>query len=179
MADEGKPGVAPSYFVEPLNFRDNRNPDGKRIVLLLQGGGALGAYQVGAYQALKEKLAEDHCKLDWVGGISIGAINASVIAEHKDTDAVKELEKLWREFLSPAFFPCNYNWMYSLVPPLLRGWLAPLAPKYGAWMWTAFNLWGQGQFFSSRIMNPLLNPWCAQWRRRLVPHELAFYDTGR
>jgi Patatin-like phospholipase len=44
-----------------------------RVVLLLQGGGALGAYQAGVYEAL----AEANLHPDWVAGISIGAINAA------------------------------------------------------------------------------------------------------
>src|SRR5437762_1554150 len=60
----------------------SRNGNGRasagkpRIVLLLQGGGALGAYHIGAYQAMQEAGYEP----DWVSGISIGAINAAVIA---------------------------------------------------------------------------------------------------
>ena len=47
-----------------------------QVVLVLQGGGALGAYQVGVYQALHEAGVEP----DWIIGTSIGAINASIIA---------------------------------------------------------------------------------------------------
>ena len=48
----------------------------EQIALLLQGGGALGAYQAGVYQAL----AEADLHPDWVAGISIGAINSAIIA---------------------------------------------------------------------------------------------------
>jgi len=51
-------------------------PPFERIALLLQGGGALGSYQAGVYQAL----AEANLHPDWVAGISIGAINAALIA---------------------------------------------------------------------------------------------------
>ncbi len=51
-------------------------PDFECVALLLQGGGALGAYQAGVYQALAE--ADIHP--DWVAGISIGAINSAIIA---------------------------------------------------------------------------------------------------
>ena len=51
-------------------------PGPGQIVLVLQGGGALGAYQAGVYQALHEGGIEP----DWVVGTSIGAINASLIA---------------------------------------------------------------------------------------------------
>src|SRR5882724_9162626 len=48
----------------------------ERIALVLQGGGALGAYQAGVYQALHEANIEP----DWVCGVSIGAINSAIIA---------------------------------------------------------------------------------------------------
>ena len=52
-------------------------PDGAgRVALVLQGGGALGAYQAGVYEALHEAGIEP----DWVSGVSIGAINAAIIA---------------------------------------------------------------------------------------------------
>ena len=51
-------------------------PDKEKFVLVLQGGGALGAYQAGAYEALDEI----GLLPDWVAGISIGAINAAIIA---------------------------------------------------------------------------------------------------
>jgi NTE family protein len=63
-----------------------------QIVLVLQGGGALGAYQVGAYQALHEAGVEP----DWVIGTSIGAINASLIAGNAPEDRMERLQEFWR-----------------------------------------------------------------------------------
>ena len=51
-------------------------PPFERIALLLQGGGALGSYQAGVYDALSEANIEP----DWVAGISIGSLNAAMIA---------------------------------------------------------------------------------------------------
>jgi NTE family protein len=51
-------------------------PPFERIALILQGGGALGSYQAGVYQAL----AEANLHPDWVAGISIGALNSALIA---------------------------------------------------------------------------------------------------
>jgi NTE family protein len=56
-----------------------------QIVLVLQGGGALGAYQAGVYQALHESGIE----LDWIIGISIGAINANLIAGNEPQDRAR------------------------------------------------------------------------------------------
>lgn len=63
-----------------------------QIVLVFQGGGALGAYQVGVYEALHEAGVEP----DWVVGTSIGAINAAVIAGNARADRLEHLNELWR-----------------------------------------------------------------------------------
>src|SRR5271166_739519 len=63
-----------------------------RIVLVLQGGGALGAYQAGVYQALHEA----GLRPDWVIGTSIGAINASLIAGNAPEDRIDRLREFWR-----------------------------------------------------------------------------------
>src|SRR5271163_8807 len=69
------------------------------VVLVLQGGGALGAYQVGVYQALHEAGIEP----DWVIGTSIGAINAALIAGNPADARVARLSEFWRRVQhSPA-----------------------------------------------------------------------------
>jgi NTE family protein len=62
-----------------------------QFVLVLQGGGALGAYQAGVCQALHEAGIEP----DWVIGTSIGAINASLIAGNKPEHRLAKLEEFW------------------------------------------------------------------------------------
>lgn len=62
-----------------------------QIVLVLQGGGALGAYQAGVYQALDEA----NIQPDWVIGTSIGAINAAIIAGNKPENRLERLTKFW------------------------------------------------------------------------------------
>src|SRR2546430_8151514 len=62
-----------------------------QAVLVLQGGGAPGAYQVGVYQALHEAGIEP----DWVIGTSIGAINASLIAGNDAADRLSRLREFW------------------------------------------------------------------------------------
>ena len=64
-----------------------------RIALLLQGGGALGAYQGGVYQGL----AEAGIAPDWIAGISIGAINAAIIAGNAPETRVEKLRAFWEE----------------------------------------------------------------------------------
>ncbi len=63
------------------------------IALVLQGGGALGAYQAGVYEALVE--ADIHP--DWVAGVSIGAINSAIIAGNEAAKRVEKLRTFWRE----------------------------------------------------------------------------------
>jgi NTE family protein len=66
-------------------------PNFECIALVLQGGGALGAYQAGVYQAL----AEADLQPDWVAGISIGAINAAIIAGNPIETRVERLREFW------------------------------------------------------------------------------------
>src|SRR5215813_13628884 len=66
-----------------------------QIVLVLQGGGALGAYQAGVYQALQEAGIEP----DWVIGTSIGAINASIIAGNTPENRLPRLREFWRRMM--------------------------------------------------------------------------------
>jgi len=77
-------------------------------VLLLQGGGALGAYQGGVYQAL----AEANIAPDWVGGISIGAINGAIIAGNKPADRVGKLQGFWEHITSNPIWD-SFTTMYQ------------------------------------------------------------------
>jgi NTE family protein len=76
----------------PTRRQPRKSPrDYGQIVLVLQGGGALGAYQAGVYQALHEAGIEP----DWVIGTSIGAINASLIAGNEPKDRLARLREFW------------------------------------------------------------------------------------
>ena len=68
-----------------------RNDVNGQVVLVLQGGGALGAYQAGVYQALHEAGVEP----DWIVGTSIGAINASLIAGNEPAQRLNALRDFW------------------------------------------------------------------------------------
>jgi NTE family protein len=74
----------------------------EQTVLLLQGGGALGSYQAGVYQAL----AEANLHPDWVAGISIGAVNAALIAGNPPEKRVERLREFWEAIsTSPLGIP--------------------------------------------------------------------------
>jgi NTE family protein len=75
----------------PKAHQAQDRPPFERVALLLQGGGALGAYQAGVYQALSEA----HLDPDWVAGISIGGINAALIAGNPPEARVEKLRKFW------------------------------------------------------------------------------------
>jgi NTE family protein len=74
----------------------------ERIALLLQGGGALGSYQAGVYQAL----AEADLHPDWIAGISIGAVNSALIAGNPPEKRVERLREFWETIcVSPLGIP--------------------------------------------------------------------------
>jgi NTE family protein len=75
-----------------------RTPATAQRVLVLQGGGALGSYQAGAYQALCHFDFEP----DWIAGISIGAINAAIIAGNPPEKRVERLKEFWELVSSPV-----------------------------------------------------------------------------
>ena len=97
------PGSEPRRAGEPRplskTHRQAKRPAFDRVVLLLQGGGALGAYQAGVYEAL----AEADLHPDWVAGISIGAINAAIIAGNPPNLRVEKLREFWHGVTSSWF----------------------------------------------------------------------------
>ncbi|WP_051953305.1 patatin-like phospholipase family protein [Methylocapsa aurea] len=84
-----------------------------QVVLVLQGGGALGAYQAGVYQALHEAKIEP----DWVIGTSIGAINASLIAGNAPDQRLAKLDEFWSRVAHDLAFEAA-----SCVPGVGRAW---------------------------------------------------------
>src|SRR5450631_1508278 len=81
-----------------------------QVVLVLQGGGALGAYQVGVYEAMHEAGIEP----DWVIGTSIGAINAGLIAGNKPENRLERLREFWKRVeQASGFDPMQF---FSLLP---------------------------------------------------------------
>ena len=85
-----------------------------RTVLVLQGGGALGAYQGGAY----EGLVKHATNIDWIVGTSIGAINGAIIAGNPPGQRIEKLHAFWQRVAhdAPAIFP------FFNTPDWLRPW---------------------------------------------------------
>jgi NTE family protein len=80
------------------NSKNGKHTQFEQVVLVLQGGGALGSYQAGVYQAL----AEHDLHPDWVAGISIGAINSALIAGNPPEKRVERLREFWETVTESA-----------------------------------------------------------------------------
>src|SRR5581483_4230670 len=91
----------------------------KVTALVLQGGGALGSYQAGVYQAL----AEAGLHPNWIAGISIGALNAAIIAGNAPEHRVERLTEFWETICRSALLPHapGFPWMEGVnMPSVLR-----------------------------------------------------------
>lgn len=110
-----------------------------RVALVLQGGGALGAYQAGVYQAL----AEAECDPKWIAGVSIGAVNSALIAGNAPGDRLAALEAFWSKVSDRRI------WAFTPEGDFFRD----LRNQTSALM--AMTL-GQPGFFKPRPMNPWL-----------------------
>jgi len=106
-----------------------------QIVLVLQGGGALGAYQVGVYEAMHEHGAEP----DWVIGTSIGAINAALIAGNAPSDRLARLIEFWNRMEASVTQPDFLQLLTGLanasvnLSTVMRGIPAFFEPHGPAW----------------------------------------------
>ncbi|SDH66722.1 NTE family protein [Paraburkholderia steynii] len=76
-------------------------PQYETVALMLQGGGALGAYQAGVYQGLDEA----GILPNWLAGISIGALNTAIIAGNAPEHRVEKLREFWETICQPAYGP--------------------------------------------------------------------------
>ena len=121
--------------------------DYEAVVLLLQGGGALGAYQCGVVEALEQA----GIRPDWFAGISIGAVNAAILAGNAPERRIERLRDFWQRISTPALpLPAQaFDWQ--------REWIDAL-PKSSPWQaaanslsaWSAL-LHGQTGFYVPRV----------------------------
>ena len=144
--------------VQPRDLLTKRRLPFECVALVLQGGGALGAYQAGVYAAL----AEAEIDPDWVAGISIGAINAAIIAGNPPETRVDRLREFWTQVTTGTTRP----WRGDLGLPTtdrMRNLLNQISAH------TALMHGAKG-FFASRPASP----WLA------APGTIeatSFYDT--
>lgn len=131
------------------------------VALLLQGGGALGAYQAGVYQAMAE------CGLcpDWVAGISIGAINSAIIAGNPPETRVEKLREFWELVTAHPVMGWGLG---DLGAHLVRG---DMARQFYNQTSAFFALAaGASGFFTPRLPPPFLHP-------AGTPEATSYYDT--
>src|SRR5471030_42105 len=129
-------------------------PASARRVLVLQGGGALGSYQAGAFQALCRQGFEP----EWVAGISIGAINAAIIAGNPPETRLDRLKEFWEMVSAPV--PWNPVVGTDKGRSLFNETSAALIATFGV-----------PGFFSPRIPPAPLWPMGS-------PQSLSYYDTA-
>jgi NTE family protein len=137
---EPKPGPRPVFDKRDLG----------QIVLVLQGGGALGAYQAGVFQALHEAGVEP----DWVIGTSIGAINAGIVAGNRPEERLPRLREFWARM--------RHNPVAQLVAEI---------PGWGAMAANALTVMAGVQgFFTPNLRASLGVP--------LAPETAGYYTTA-
>jgi NTE family protein len=126
----------------------------EQTALVFQGGGALGSYQAGVYQALMEA----GCEPDWLAGISIGSINAAIIAGNEPEQRLPRLRQFWEQVTS------SYNWPTATLGDDMRRFFNQASA-------TITTLAGQPGFFRPQLIPSLLQP-------RGAPGAVAVYDTS-
>ena len=124
-----------------MNISKHTGVQASETVLILQGGGSLGAYECGVYKSLHKR----KIKFDVVAGTSIGAINATIITCAKN-DSIKDLESFWLDLadsVTPPNLPYNvrsrFSAMYSAVfgnpNAFFPKWFLPSADYFFPFLW--------------------------------------------
>jgi NTE family protein len=134
------------------------SPSGEDCILVLQGGGALGAYQAGVYECLT---AMNHAPA-WIAGISIGAINAALIAGNPPARRVTRLREFWETVSSFPFAAPAYG---APDGSTLGG--RDIVNETNA---TIAMLFGVSGFFSPRVP-------AAPFQPPGTPAAISYYDT--
>ena len=125
-----------------------------QVALVLQGGGALGSYQAGVF----ESLADTGVEIDWVAGISIGAVNAALIAGNPPEKRVDALRSFWNTVTSRL--PSFPVWHNDQLREFIHEWSAGFVATFGV-----------PGFFSPRLVPPTM----------ALPgscEALSFYDSS-
>ena len=151
--------VAPKVLSRTNALPPRGRPPFDCIALLLQGGGALGAYQGGVYQAL----ADADLHPDWVAGISIGAINAALIAGNPPQSRVEKLSRFWEGITADPLG----NWPFgheTVGGDLARNWA-------NRWYASAAAAYGAPGMFTPRSLPPTLHA-------AGTLEATSFYDTS-
>ena len=147
MADADPSPKKPPRRVAPMPLPDS-------VALVLQGGGALGSYQAGVIDGL-ERVEID---IDWVAGISIGAINAAIFAGNPPARRVERLKAFWDKMTSALpSFPIYPN---DFVREMVHEWSAGTVLANGV-----------PGFFTPRLVPPT-------FALPGTPEALSYYDSA-
>ena len=136
--------------------------EGARLALVLQGGGALGAYQAGVYEALHEADLEP----DWVCGVSIGAINCAIIAGNTRDNRLERLRAFWERITATANPLATLT---ALLPPWADG--DEMRKARNAASANSTLTFGQPGCFKPNHPSPLFSA-------RGAANSTSFYDTA-
>ena len=147
LASAARPVAMPNYDV---------------VALVLQGGGALGAYQAGVYEGLHEA----GIRPNWVAGISIGALNAAIIAGSPESQRVDRLRAFWETICAnPVEWPVNEGLTQGLP------FTMDLRSAQNIAAATRALMMGQTGFFKPRFPPPFLSLFSGD-------SATSFYDTS-
>ena len=132
------------------------------VALVLQGGGALGAYQAGVYEGLHEA----GIRPNWLAGISIGALNAAIIAGSPENERVERLREFWETI-------CAYSIEWPAGEVLVNALPFAFDIRSIRNALAAMRALAQGQpgFFRPRFPSPLFSPFSGD-------AATSFYDTA-
>jgi NTE family protein len=130
-----------------------------QVVLVFQGGGALGAYQAGVYEAMNEAGIEP----DWIIGTSIGAINASLVAGNEPKDRVEKLKEFWHRMSHKTMWNSGAPWpqmsqAMSYWNTVFGGIPEFFAPNLGAYLGNTARLGAENAaYYSTEPLGNTLN----------------------
>lgn len=155
---KGKYKKALCLINKPAKHHKDHLQTYKRIACVFQGGGALGAYQVGAYRAIHERGYQPN----YLAGVSIGAINSAIIAGNAPEDQIDKLMEFW-DIISPRLWTDGFKeWQNSLdITHHTHNQVGALYSLF-------FGLDG---FFKPRAIPPTAFSYD-------TPDKLSYYDTS-
>ena len=132
--------------------------DSPKTGLILQGGGARGAYQIGVLRALSSLLTSNDNPFDIISGTSVGAINACVLASHsyEYSRGLKRLEALWRMLTTERVFDPSLQAMIGVIWRVIRTRGFGASPdRYGWFNNDALRVLIQNEFFTEGVQRSL------------------------
>jgi NTE family protein len=146
---------------QPDNLAAKRRLPFEVVALVLQGGGALGAYQAGVYQALSEAGIHPN----WISGVSIGAINAAIIAGNPPDTRIDRLRDFWTQVTADGPWPGAGDACFSLAKgDAMRQLINQMSANFA-------TVGGARGFFSARPIPPWFQP-------PGTIEATSFYDTN-